>query len=578
LVRKLTASVSHVEDQCIHDMIVAQCRTDPNRIAAISTDGETLTYGELDDLSGRLAHKLVQLGVEPGTFVLSCFDKSICAVVARLAILRAGGAYISVHASNPPPYLDSVVSRTRASIVVCDPQHAKKFLRHVPTTVGITRGYLRRLPGPARDPVCGTVRPDNACLVLFTSGSSTGKPKGIVQMHRSYATAIRNYIKILALDETTRFLSFDDYAFDISNLEFMVPLITGGCCCVPRPSMPRPEDIADNINVLQANAAFLTPTVAVRLDPANVPSLKILCVGGEPLSAELVNKWSTSSTRLVNQYGMGEAAISCCYNDNVRPGRTNVGKPTCGAVFVVDSASPDRLMPVGAVGELLMEGPHLARGYLDETAARPTKAVFLKEPPIWMAKMHPARASANPPPRLYLSGDLGRWNHDGTIDYIGRKDHILKLDGCRIDALEVEHQARQQLSPDDTIIIDILGVLDGEEDPVLTALLHLEGHSDSAMAIPATTDALPRGPYVMDAEEDPYAAAKVAEIREVIRGSLPAYMVPKLFLQLSHVPRTSSNKTDRLMIHQVAQEYHLRQRRERGRDAEQAVEVQIGSA
>ncbi|GAB1310591.1 AMP-dependent synthetase/ligase domain-containing protein [Madurella fahalii] len=572
LVRQLTASVRQVKEECLHDMIVAQCRKYPNRTAAISTDGQALTYGELDDLSQRLAYRLVQLGVKPETFVLSCFEKSIWAVVARLAILRAGGAYISIHATNPPAYLNSVVSRTGVRILVCDTRHANRFRHLVPITIETGPNILRSLPVPSRDPVCDAVRPENACLILFTSGS-TGKPKGIVQMHRSYATAIHNYAEILALDETTRYLSFDDYAFDISNLEFMVPLVTGGCCCVPGP-MKTVKDLAYNINALKANAAFLTPTVAVKLDPADVPSLKILCVGGEPLPAELVNKWSASSTRLVNQYGMGEAAISCCYNDKVRPGRTNVGRPTSGAVFVVDAASYDKLLPVGAVGELLMEGPHLARGYLDQTAARRTEAVFLEAPPVWMSTMHPARASAGARPRLYRSGDLGRWNHDGTIDYIGRKDNILKLDGCRIDALEVEHQARKRLSPQDTIIIDILGVVDGEEDPVLTALLHLEGHSDSAVRASATA-LLPGEPSVMDAAADPHAAAKVAEIKEAIAGALPAYMVPALFLQLSHVPRTSSKKTDRRLIHHVGQKYHLNQRVERNKNPTQARKARL---
>ena len=564
-VRQLTASVSPAEDQCLHDMIVAQCRRYPNRTAVISTDGEALTYGELDDLSQRLAYKLTQLGVKPETFVLSCFEKSIWAVVARLAVLRAGGAYISIHATNPPAYLDSVISRTGTRIIVCDEKHANRFRHLVPITVETSPSILRSLSVPDRGPVCDTVRPENACLVLFTSGS-TGKPKGIVQVHRSYATAIRNYAKILALDTNTRYLSFDDYAFDISNLEFMVPLITGGCCCVPGP-MGTVQDLAYNINALKANAAFLTPTVAVKLDPAEVPSLEILCVGGEPLSAELVAKWTGGSTRLVNQYGMGEAAISCCYNDKVRPGRTNVGRPTSGTVFVVDATNHGKLLPVGAVGELLMEGSHLARGYLDQTAARRTEAVFLETPPAWLAAMHPTRVSDNTQPRLYRSGDLGRWNHDGTIDYVGRKDHILKLDGCRINALEVEHQARKRLSPLDTIIVDIFGLVDGEEDPVLTALIHLDGHSVSGSTTTTTTaTSLPNEPTITDATTDPHAAAKVAEIREAIAAALPPYMVPTQFLQLSHVPRTPSKKTDRRMICHVGMRYHLVQRAERGRN------------
>ncbi|KAK3295422.1 uncharacterized protein B0H64DRAFT_474384 [Chaetomium fimeti] len=562
LVRQLTASISPVEEQCLHDMIVAQCRRSPNSTAVISTDGEALTYGELDDISQRLAYRLVRLGVKPETFVLSCFQKSIWAVVARLAILRAGGAYVSIHATNPPAYLDSVIARTAAPIIVCDERHANQFRHLVPITIETSPSMLRDLPMPDRVPVCDTVRPENACLILFTSGS-TGKPKGIVQVHRSYATAVRNYAKIMALGTNTRFFSFDEYAFDISNLDFLVPLISGGCCCVPVP-MATTQDLAYNITALKANATFLTATVAVKLDPADVPTLELLCVGGEPLSTELVAKWTGGSTRLVNQYGMGETAISCCYNDKVRPGRANLGRPTSGAVFVVDASSHNKLLPVGAV-ELLMEGHHLARGYLDQTTARTTQAVFLDAPPTWMSAMHPARASGEGQTRLYRSGDLGRWNHDGTIDYVGRKDHMLKLDGCRINALEVEHEARKRLSPLDTIIVDVFGLLDGEEDPVLAALLHLDGHSANAMRV-SPTASLPGEPSVMDVEEDPYAAIKVAEIKEVIAAALPSHMVPTLFLQMSHVPRTPSKKTDRRMISHVGLMYYLDRRAERSRN------------
>ena len=578
-IQRLTASVSQPQEQCLHDMTIAQCRKHPNRTAVLSADGDALTYGELDDLSQRLAYELVRLGVRPETFVLSCFDKSIWAAVSRLAILRAGGAYISIHATNPPAYLDSVISRTRASVLVCDARHGRLFRHLVPVTLETTPEMLRNIPAPRRDgPVCDTVRPGNACLVLFTSGS-TGKPKGIVQVHRSYATAIRDYVQNLGLDAGTRYLSFDDYAFDISNLEFLVPLSTGGCCCVPPGPMRTVRELARQINILKANAASLTPTVAVKLDPADVPGLRTLCVGGEPLPTELVSKWTAGGTRLVNQYGMGEAAICCCYNDAIRPGRANVGRPASGAVFVVDPASSHRLLPVGAVGELLMEGPHLARGYLDQTAARRTEAVFLDAPPAWMAEMHPARASGGARPRLYRSGDLGRWNHDGTLDYIGRKDRILKLDGCRIDALEVEHQARMRLSPQDVVVVDVLGLIDGQEDPVLTAFLYLEGHSaataDSAAATAAARNASPREPVVSDATADPHAAAKVADIKKAIAGSLPAYMVPSLFLQMPHVPRPASKKTDRKLIHHVGQRFHLAQKAERCNSPEHAYIAQL---
>lgn len=563
IIKKLTATVSSVEEYCMHEIILKQCRLHPDRTAVCSWDGD-LTYGELDDLSSRLAHHLVDLGVQPETFVLSCFQKSTWAIVTRLAILRAGGAYISIHAVHPPAYLDSIISRTNAQVLVSDSAFANRFRNLVPTLIEVTPDWLRSLPADYTSQACEEVQGDNACLVLFTSGS-TGQPKGIIQTHQSYATAIRDYATNMNLGSHTRFLQFDDYAFDISNLEFLAPLTIGGCCCVPGP-MKTVKNLADNIKFLKANTAFLTPTVAVKLNPADVPCLELLCVGGEPLPRDLLTKWVGSSTKLINQYGMGEVAICCAYNDRVhlRSGG-NIGRPASGAIWVVDVPSPEKLMPIGAVGELLIEGPHLSRRYLDQTSPRRTEATFLETAPQWMAEMHPERRSA----RLYRSGDLGRWNHNGTIDYIGRKDTVLKMDGCRIDAVEVELQARKSLSLKDSIVVDLLGIMDGGEDPVLTAFLYLDDH-------PASAASAQNGELLLrDTTDEPLASKKVVDIKKSIAHSLPNYMVPTVFLLTTWMPRTASNKTDRKKLHMVGQQYYLAHREKRSRSPSHIHRVQL---
>ncbi|KAL3444257.1 hypothetical protein BJX65DRAFT_283656 [Aspergillus insuetus] len=561
-IKLLTQTVSPAQDRCLHDLIIDQCRAHPERMAVRSWDGD-LTYGELDDLSLRLAHHLVQLGVGPEKFVLSCFEKSTWAIVSRLAILRAGGAYISIFATNPPVFLDSVVSRTNPQVLLSEAKFASRFQHLVPNFVSFTPEWLRSLPSDNKSKPCESVRSDNACLVLFTSGS-TGQPKGIIQVHQSYGTAIKDYARNFRLGSDTRYLHFDDYAFDISNLEFLVPLILGGCCCVP-PPMKTAEDLAAAINTLEANITFLTPTVAIKLDPADVPSLKTICVGGEPLPKELIRKWETSPTRLVNQFGMGEVAICCAYNDNIQLERgATIGRPATGAIWIVDPSTPERLLPLGAVGELVIEGPHLSRRYLDNTAISRTAAGFLQKTPRWMSELHPTRSAS----RMYRSGDLGRLNHDGTIDYIGRKDTILKLDGCRIDAVEVEHQARKCLSPRDAIVIDLFGAIDGHEDPRLTALLYLDDH-------PLSTDPIPNGePIIIDAADDPLAQEKVDVIQHNIAQVLPTYMVPTVFLLMSWFPRTASKKTDRKKIRHIGQKYYMAEREKRSKTPYYAIQAQ----
>ncbi|KAI0160741.1 hypothetical protein GGR57DRAFT_499419 [Xylariaceae sp. FL1272] len=537
---------------CLHELILEQCQRRPEETAVDSWDGN-LTYRELDDLSSRLADHLTGLGVGPEVFVFSCFERSTWAIVARLAILRAGGAYVSIFASNPPAYLESVVSRTQTRILLTDERFVGRFQGVVETLIPITPEFLRALPSVKRR--CRTVRPDNACLVLFTSGS-TGTPKGIIQTHQGYSSAISNYARDVGLNSKTRFLQFDDYAFDISNLEFLVPLILGGCCCVPR-STSTIQELASEINCLRANTIFLTPTIAIKLDPEDVPCLKNLCVGGEPLPKELVRKWDKSSTRVINQYGMGEVAICCALSLHVDPSAgAVVGRPSTGTIWLASPSSPNKLMPIGAIGEIIVEGPHLSRGYLDETATKHTEAGFLQNIPSWLAELHPDRGVT----RMYRSGDLGRMNHDGTITYLGRKDTILKLDGCRIDALEVEHQGKKCLSDKDTLIIDVLGVIDRQDGQCLAALIYLNEHPNNAKP---TANGLPT---LQDASTDSFAYDKVVEIKESIAASLPHYMLPTMFVLMSWLPRTASKKIDRKKIHMLGQLYYTSRMKSRRKD------------
>ncbi|KLJ06834.1 hypothetical protein EMPG_17669 [Blastomyces silverae] len=527
---QLTSHVSESNQRCLHDMVLEHSRTNPDAMAVVSWDGD-LTYGELDDLTSRLSHHLVELGVGPEVFVLSCFKKSTWAIVSRLAILRAGGAYISIDAADPPAYLNSVIQRANAKIMLTVAEFSTQFQGLVPNIVELSKeGILS--------------------LILFTSGS-TGEPKGIIQEHRTYATAVRDYSRILGLDAGTRMYQFDDYAFDISNNDYLVPLSVGGCCCVPHPQKAI-HVLTKHMNDLGANVSFLTPTVAIQLGPEDVPGLKTLCIGGEPPSNDLLSKWA-GKVKLVNQYGMGEVATFCTYNDNMSPGSgTNVGRTGTGAAWVVSPSCPDRLVPVGAVGEMIMEGPHLARGYLDQIS-RKSEAGFLQYTPKWLHELHPERASSA---RLYRSGDLVKYNHDGTLTYVGRKDTLLKIDGGRVDAIEVEYTARKCLSSEDSIVVDLLGAIDGVESPILTAFLYL---ADNPMNL--SSKAGPNEPITFRTINENHSAySKVELIKKSIGATLPEIQIPTLFLLVDRIPRTKSNKTDRRKLHMLGQNYYMPKR------------------
>ncbi|KAJ7661561.1 hypothetical protein DFH06DRAFT_376206, partial [Mycena polygramma] len=327
---EFTKTISSFKTTLLHNLCLRHAKTQPNACAIESWDGN-LTYAELDDLTSRLAHHLVAQGVRPDTYVLCCFPKSTWAIVGRLAILKAGGAYISIDASDPPSYLESILERTQTRIMLTAPEYVARFQTMVSTIVEVTRSSLSGLP-IKKGIACGDVLPDSPCLILFTSGS-TGTPKGIIQEHRSYATAITDYVAMLGLNTSSRVLQFDDYAFDISNNDYLAPLAAGGCCCVPTPKKSIAA-LRDNINALRVSMTFLTPTVAVQLGPHDMPTLQTVCIGGEPPSRDLIRQWA-GRVRLINQYGMGEAATFCAYNDRIHPDRSAiVGRAGSGAIWI----------------------------------------------------------------------------------------------------------------------------------------------------------------------------------------------------------------------------------------------------
>ncbi|KAJ5171195.1 AMP-dependent synthetase/ligase [Penicillium coprophilum] len=545
-ITRLTANIAPAHDSLLHDLCLRHAKTTPNAPAIRSWDGD-LTYRQLENLSSRLAHWLVGQGVGPNTYVACGFYKSTWAIVARLAILMAGGAYICVDGSDPPPYLQSSLDRTKIKIMLTSAGYKEKFADRVETLFEVSEASVSRLPLVNSVP-CSTVKPTDPCVVLFTSGS-TGKPKGIIQEHRSYASALTDYIRVMDMGPHSRMFQFDSYTFDISNNDFLAPLIAGGCCCVPTRSLTM-DALMNDMNELEGNIMFVTPSVAIDMEPERVPTLKMMCIGGEPVSDAVLTKW-LNHVQVVNQYGMGEVASLCAYNRNLQMGHGSVvGRPATGAIWIVNPDNPNQLMPVGAVGELLIEGPHLSKGYLDHVSGKSEN--FLTAPPAWMAQLHTDR----PKHRFYRSGDLGRYNHDGTIELMGRKDSMLKLDGARVEAGQVEYALRRNLNTGDAVVVDVLGVIDGESDPILAVYLYLANN-------PMNMENGPVEEIEFRPISDKHAVhALTQSLSEAVRQSLPRYYVPGLYILIDRVPRTKSKKTDRRKLHMLGQAYYMEHRDE----------------
>lgn len=351
-------------ESCTHWLIQERIRTQPNDTAIASWDGN-LTYAELGVFASRLAWRLQALGVGPESLIPLCFPKSTWAVVAMVAIEMAGGAFVPLDPNAPVARLRGIIEDTKSSLAVASPS-CQDTMRDIGIEVlAVDEALLIELSDPAGS-IKSVVQPENASVVLFTSGS-TGKPKGMVIQHNNLCSSGNSYGSDLNIGPGTRVFQFSAYTFDVGVLDCLVSLMRGATVCIPS-DHARLNDLAGAINVTKANWVFLTPTVADLLSPADVPDLKVLCLGGEAISKKCADRW-VSYTELHGLYGPAEASI-CAWNPAVgKVGRsTNLGRPISSAFWVVEPNDYKQLVPVGCIGELLIEGPMLARGYLNVTA------------------------------------------------------------------------------------------------------------------------------------------------------------------------------------------------------------------
>lgn len=515
----------------VHEMVERQVRSTPNEIAIEGHDG-TFTYRQLDQLATKLAHYLVkQFGVGPETMVPFCFDKSTWAIIAMYAILKAGGACVALNPSHPFDRLQDIIEQTSASLILVGPAYRNKFATLAALqSFCVEKQTLDSLPATTARKVAKPATPNNVGFVVFTSGS-TGKPKGISLEHRALCTSARAHGKAMRITSKSRVLQFAAYTFDVSIGEIFTTLIHGGCVCVPSET-ERMSNLIGVVNDMRINWAYLTPTVATLLDhPTTVPTLKTLCLGGEPVKQENVELWA-DYVYLVNIYGPAETTIwsTALTSLTSTTSAANIGFGVGALMWIVDS-SKERLAPIGCLGEIYIEGPILARGYLNDPVR--TNASFIEDPK-WASKSATSR-------RFYKTGDLAKYNADGSIEFMGRRDTQVKLRGQRIELAEIDHHLKSQLSKSigvTDVAVEMVRLPQRSADPLLVAFF--TGHDSQA------TERL-------DLPLSSSLKSKLIEAESNITLVLPPYMIPSLYVPLSSMPMSVSGKRDRRRLQELAQ-------------------------
>ncbi|KAL9002482.1 MAG: hypothetical protein Q9188_004583 [Gyalolechia gomerana] len=512
---------------CVHELVLEHANVSPHAPALCSWDGN-VTYQELEKMSSRLAREFVKAGVGPETLVPVCFRKSFAAVVAMIAIHRAGGAFVPLDPSHPEDRLRAVVEKAKAAIVVVSPETAPLF-RDIPVTVVKVTSSMLESPVLESEQLLPAVRPDHAAIVLFTSGS-TGKPKGILQEHASVCTSSLAHGRALNVSSNSRVFQYAAFTFDVSMMDIFTTLIYGGCVCIPSEE-DRMGSFTAVMKRMRVNWVLFTPSVASLMGPEDVPTLQTLVYGGEAVKQENVSRW-VGKVRLFNCYGPAECG-ACAIGEFLHPDSrpANIGRQFGGQLcWAVDPEDHNRLLPIGAAGELVVEGPTLARCYLDDPVK--TQASFIKSPG-W-----PKDAGCNRARRIYKTGDLVRQNSNGTFDFVGRKDLQVKVRGQRVEIGEVEHHiatfpgialsmvARPQLGPYAQTLVAITQlILPGGIPEELRDKLSYLPHE-----------------HVLAANFDR------GKLLDSLGARLPSYMVPTHVLVVTKLPLSVSGKIDRKIV------------------------------
>jgi len=434
-------------DKCVHVIIQERIDAQPNAPAVCAWDG-ALTYAELGQFATDLASRLVHLGVGPDTasVIPLCFEKSVWTAVAMLGVLKAGAGFVLIDPHQPEYRLRMIVEQVGANFIVSSLAKSELSSRLAPKSI-VLSSQLFESPYSPTGPSLLIPDPSSVVYIAFTSGS-TGEPKGACISHRNLASALHHQHQRMGFTTTTRFYDFSSYSFDASIGIFFTTLVAGGCICVPSED-DRRNNLIQSIISLDANTVDLTPSVAAILSPDLVPSLQTLILGGEALQVRDVNRW-WDSARVMSFYGPCECTPTSTINcDAKTPEDTiHLGKGAGLVTWLVDPENHHSLVPLGAVGELLLEGPLVGLGYVRDPERT---AISFIENPVWL--LAGAAGQRGRHGRLYKTGDLVRYRDDGSLVFVGRKDTQIKIRGQRIELGEIENVLRGHAGVNDAVAV-----------------------------------------------------------------------------------------------------------------------------
>ncbi|HEX6747845.1 MAG TPA: non-ribosomal peptide synthase/polyketide synthase [Longimicrobium sp.] len=488
-------------DRCIHELFEMQAARTPGAVA-LRFEEESLTYAELNARANRLAHHLAGLGAGPEARVGICVDRSAEMVVAMLAVLKSGAAYLPLDPSYPAGRLAYMLKDSGAPLLV-----TQESLRGLLPTDGVRIVSVDEdaaaIAANSADAPRTPVDAANAAYVIYTSGS-TGEPKGVQVTHGNAVSFFAGMDERVGGPAAGTWLAVTRISFDIHVLELLWTLARGFRVVVqPEPDRARDgESIAEQIRRHSVTHLQCTPSLAAMMIAESgigaLSGLERILLGGEALSPDLAEQiTAVLPNGLVNMYGPTETTVwSATHAVEVAETPIPIGRPIANTrVYVLDAAL--RPQPAGVPGELFIGGHGVTRGYLGR-------------PGLTAERFVPDAFSAEPGARLYRTGDRARWTAEGVLEYLGRLDAQVKVRGFRIEPGEIEAVLRRHPAVVECAVV-----------------ARAAGAGDTRLVA-----------YVV-------GAAEADALRAHAGRSLPDYMVPSAFVPLDALPLTPNGKLDR---------------------------------
>ncbi|EPS31251.1 hypothetical protein PDE_06206 [Penicillium oxalicum 114-2] len=490
------SSSGNVSPRMVHNLIEEQASSDGNAPALQFELSEFMSFTQLNAAANRVAHRLTGL-MSPGTIIPVHMDISVQFVVGLLAILKAGGAYVILDPFQPPSRKAYILNDVKAPFCLTNGGPIEGIADMPAYSV---EDLMQNSTPDAENNLVLSLDPEQPAYIIYTSGS-TGTPKGVILSHRAASTGILCAPTV----PNNRNLLFYNPIFSAAQRTILSTLAKGGCLCLAsRPNLQR--SLMRLINDMEINSLGITSSTIALLDPEMVPTLQRINLTGESLDPSVVARWA-NRVELRNNYGLSECTQltwgrQLCSGE--QQSSQNVGQPSdTTSAYILD---PDtcNLTPFLVAGELCLEGPQIASGYLNRKEA--TEKVFVDSP------FTPGR-------KLYRTGDMAIRLEDGTVEIVGRIDFQTKINGQRVEPGEISAFLHQQSLVHAAVVV----AATVEEEKVLVACV---SPSDTSLSWPQV----------------------VSTLRAATLASLPSYMTPAYWLSFDKLPVNHNGKTDVLKL------------------------------